>query len=578
MIAYAAVSDPVKGTPILRYHFLVLAALVAAPIFQSAAYADDAAGAYLAARQAAINGDISASAQYHPEALGNDPENTILRLRAQSAYVGLGDFDMAAAIAQPHDPKGDNQSLTTLIRHVVFARAGDWRAILDELDAGASVNPLVDGLTKGWALIGTGNMTGGIEQFDTLAADKGLSAFAQWHKALALGSIGDFDGAQGVFVDGAQNGLTYTVRRAIAHAQIMAQIDQTDAARNMIETVFGGSVDEVAAALLRTMAAGEPVAYDFAKTPAAGLAEVYFDIAQAIESDENYKVTLRFARAAQALNPSHDDAVLIAAKALNDLQQYTLATQAYRAIEPTSPRYLVAELGRSDALYSAGKSDAAIEVLEALQRSHSNNPSVYAALGDIMRRTDQPEAARDAYTTALELYEPTNPTRWFIIYARGIAHHKLGNWPAAEENFRAALELYPNNPDILNYLGYSMVEEGVNLDEALTMIETAVAIKPESGAIVDSLGWVLFKLGDYDQAVGHLETAVTLMPSDPVINDHLGDAYWVTGRKYEAHFQWQRALSYDPTEADIERITRKLSIGLDAVLAAEGAEPIEVAR
>ena len=159
----------------------------------------------------------------------------------------------------------------------------------------------------------------------------------------------------------------------------------------------------------------------------------------------------------------------------------------------------------------------------------------------------------------------------------------LEEWKQAEADFRAALELNPDQPQVLNYLGYSMVEKQVKLDEALNMIERAVAARPDSGYIVDSLGWVLFRLGRYDEAVSHMEKAVELMPVDPVVNDHLGDVYWAVGRSREAEFQWKRALSFvDPddenAEADPDRIRRKLDVGLDQVLAEEGAAPLKFAN
>ena len=147
---------------------------------------------------------------------------------------------------------------------------------------------------------------------------------------------------------------------------------------------------------------------------------------------------------------------------------------------------------------------------------------------------------------------------------------------------RRALRLSPDQPSVLNYLGYTMVERQENLDEALDMIETAAAAQPDSGHIIDSLGWVLYRLGRYDEAVEPMERASQLMAVDPVVNDHLGDVYWAVGRKLEAEFQWKRALSFvDPedadSEADPDRIRRKLEVGLDAVLAEEGAEPLAVA-
>lgn len=222
-----------------------------------------------------------------------------------------------------------------------------------------------------------------------------------------------------------------------------------------------------------------------------------------------------------------------------------------------------------------------IEVLERLAEDQPTLAPVYSALGDLLRQQEQYEEATAAYDKALEYSDEGAAARWFLYYARGISHERLKLWDKAEADFRSALEINPDQPQVLNYLGYSLVERRVNLDEALGMIERAVEARPDSGYIVDSLGWVLYRLGRYDEAVGHMETAVELMPVDPVVNDHLGDVYWAVGRYREAEFQWKRALSFiDPEdtdgEADPERIRRKLEVGLDEVLSEEGADPLKV--
>jgi Flp pilus assembly protein TadD len=186
--------------------------------------------------------------------------------------------------------------------------------------------------------------------------------------------------------------------------------------------------------------------------------------------------------------------------------------------------------------------------------------------------------ANAAYTAALDLMRDDDPAEWFVHYVRGITYERMDQWDAAEADFRASLALNPGQPSVLNYLGYSLVEHRIKLDEALAMIQQAARAEPDSGAIIDSLGWVLYRLGRYQEAVGHMERAAALEPVDPIINDHLGDVLWAVGREIEARFQWQRALSFEPDETEATRIRRKLEIGLDAVLAEEGADPLQVAR
>jgi Flp pilus assembly protein TadD len=308
------------------------------------------------------------------------------------------------------------------------------------------------------------------------------------------------------------------------------------------------------------------------------LAEVYFAVASALEGEAGPDYTLLYSRIAKYLRPDHVDATLLSADLLDVMGRYDLAEATYREVPETDPSYHAAELGRADALRSAGKEDAAIEVLQSLSKTHSELPVVHLTLGDFYRADERYAEAVKAYDKAISLYENPQDARWFAYYTRGIAYERLGEWDNAEADFRKALELSPGQPQVLNYLGYSLVEMGTKLDEALGMIEQAVATSPNSGHIVDSLGWVLFQLGRYEEAAAQLERAAELMPVDPIVNDHLGDGYWAVGRKIEARFQWHRALSFDPEEEDAERIRRKLEVGLDQVLADEGADPIKVAN
>lgn len=312
-----------------------------------------------------------------------------------------------------------------------------------------------------------------------------------------------------------------------------------------------------------------------------GFAEVFFSVAAALRSEAGPDFTILYAQMARVLRPDHVDALLLTADLFEELEQYSSAIAVLKEVPATDPAYHAAELGRAGALRASGRSEAAIEVLEQLSRSHGELATVQSALGDALRREDRFDEAVDAYDRAIALSEASGGNRWFLHYARAISYERQGLWEQAEEDFRAALELNPGQPQVLNYLGYSLVEKRINLDEALEMIEQAVSASPDSGYIIDSLGWALYRLGRFDEAVPHMERAVELMAVDPVVNDHLGDVYWAVGRYREAEFQWSRALSFiDVSESgedvDPDRIRRKLEVGLDAVLEEEGAEPLTV--
>ncbi|MCO4847429.1 MAG: tetratricopeptide repeat protein [Yoonia sp.] len=541
------------------------------------AIAEPKAGAYLAARQAAFANDFKAGARYFTQTLIGDPTNPYLLENALVSYVALGDFERAKPIATIMTQSGIKSQMAHIVLSVDAAAQDNWDHVFSQLESGLEIGPLVDGLTQSWGYVGKGQMSAALESFDALTETAGLAAYSLYNKALALSYVGDFESADAIFAGSPANGMRYNRRSAIVHAQIMSQLGRNADALALIDGVFGPQTDPTLAKMRAVLVTDAVLPFTFVHNARDGLSEVYLIVAQALLRDGNDDYTLRYARAAVALNAANTDAVLLTANLLENLGQYDLATATYSTVVPSDPAHQSAELGRSEALRKAGRTGAAIEALQALARAYPDMPRVHATAGDAYRESSDFKAAKTSYTKALALYDDADPLRWFIHYTRGITYHTLNDWPAAEADFRAALVLRPDQPQVLNYLGYSMVERGINMEEALGMIESAVAAEPQNGAIVDSLGWVLFQRGEFDTAVGHLENAAALMPIDPIINDHLGDAYWAVGRLIEAEFQWNRALSFDPLETDATRIRRKLEIGLDAVLVEEGTAPLEVA-
>ncbi|MEX0348795.1 MAG: tetratricopeptide repeat protein [Paracoccaceae bacterium] len=545
--------------------------------------ADSGAGAYLAGRQAVYKSDFEVAARYYSRALSEDVGNPALMERFVQSKLALGDVDGALQVAQQIEEAGLRSQAAHMAAVAGLIAAEDYEALLERAPEKLGVGPLVDGLLAGWAHLGTGAASKALEQFDEVAAQDGLQGFALYHKALALASVGDFEGAEALFA--ADNGQLTTVSRraAIARAEILSQLDRNEDALAMMKDVFGTRSDPGLDYVTERLEAGERLPFSMARDVKEGMAEVFFTIGAALNGEAADNYSLIYIRTANYLRPDHIDALLLSADLLEDLGQLDLAVELYKKVPAGSPDHHAAELGRAEALRRSAKPDAAIEVLEQLSVDYPDQPMVFSSLGDLLRQEEKYEAAVSAYDRSLELTADDDPGLWFVLYARGISHERLDHWDEAEADFRKALDLNPDQPQVLNYLGYSLVEKQIKLDEALEMIERAVAARPDSGYIVDSLGWVLFRLGRYDEAVGHMETAVELMPIDPVVNDHLGDVYWAVGRTREAEFQWKRALSFiDPTdtdgEADPERIRRKIELGLDAVLSEEGAEPLKVAH
>lgn len=555
---------------------LTLALAPAGPVL-----ADGVAGPYLAGRVASINSDYNAAADYFSRSLLADPSNTSIMESAMLAEVGSGAFDKARVLAQGLDQVGVKSGLADLVTLVGLAKDGKFGDALAQLDKGRSAGPLVDGLFRAWAQIGAGQMSEATKAFDAVAQQKGLGPFALYHKALALALVGDFEGADAILSGKAAGPLRATRRSLIAQAEILSQLERDKDALDLLDKTIGPAPNDLVITDLRKrLAAGETVPFSLIRSPADGLAEVFLAVGSVLgESsgndgqDRSSRVdVLMFARSAVYLRPDLSEAMLMLAANLEAQGQHELAISAYNQIDPAGPDHIAAELGRADALVAEGQLDAATAVLQDLAKAEPTRADVWAALGDIERRNQRFAEGVQAYSKALDLIGAPTKNQWVLLYARGICLERLKQWDKAEPDFRKALSLSPDQPAVLNYLGYSFLEKQTNLDEAVAMIEKAAKAQPDDGAIADSLGWALYRTGKFPEAETQMEKAIALMPNDPVVNDHLGDVYWMVGRKLEAEFQWKRALSFKPdSEEDAKRIRRKIEVGLDAVLKEEGA-------
>ena len=541
--------------------------------------AEPDAGAYLAGRSAQLADDFSAAERYLSEALTRDGDNAQLMEALVGAQMTLMEFDRAATVADRLVETGSNSQIAALALLAEHARNEDWQGLIDALDEGLSVGPLFDDLARGWSLVGLDRQEEALAAFDSVTEQQGVEAFGIYHKALALASLERFEEAAELLEQNEDIRLT---RRGLkAEAQILSQIGRAEDARALLQEETGANLDVTLADTFNTLADGDPVEFTVAPDAKAGMAEVAFDIANTVVGETAPSYTVLYSRVAELLRPDHIEATLLSALLFEQMEQYGLAISTYGNVPAEDPAFVTAELGRAEALRAEGQLEQGVDVMEALAEDYADQALVHITLGDALREDGRYEDARAAYDRAVSMFDSEQPGQWIVYFARGITAERLDDWDATKENFEMALELNPDQPQVLNYLGYSMLERGDDLETALGMIERAVAAAPQSGAIVDSLGWGLYRAGRYEEAVEHMERAVELMPVDPVVNDHLGDVLWAVGRELEARFQWQRALSFvdDTTEdVDPERIRRKIEVGLDQVLEEDGEPPLKMAN
>jgi len=296
----------------------------------------------------------------------------------------------------------------------------------------------------------------------------------------------------------------------------------------------------------------------------AGAAEALYGLGASLGRRGGEDLGLVYLQLALYLEPHHPLSLLSLADLYESLKKPELAVKAYERVPENSPLHRNAAIQMAANLDKLDRGEEAQKQLEGLIAQDPNDLEAIMGLGDVLRGHKKYAECADVYSKGIATLKQLTKANWTMFYFRGICYERAHQWPKAEADLKKALELLPDQPNVLNYLGYSWIDQGKNLDQGAAMIKRAVQQRPDDGYIVDSLGWAYYKLGNYDEAVQQLERAVDLKPEDPTINDHLGDAYWRIGRKLEAHFQWAHARDLKPERDELPKILAKLKSGLPA--------------
>jgi tetratricopeptide (TPR) repeat protein len=529
-------------------------------------------GAYLAGRYAQENGNYGAAALWYEQALHADPQSPEVISRTFLMEANDGHFDRAVPLADKALTLDASDAVANLVLLIDRAKAGDKAGALARAEAlpDDGLHRYVGPLARAWTRMDVGNLPGaeaalhGLDKFDGFAP---LEYFQ-------LGLIYDFAGNPATAEEYYKKTLEATGQLNWRLADAMANFYQRHGRSDEASAIYDRFVTEnPGSELAETVQANK-----LTGTPAPligsavdGLAEALFDLASVVNRPETIDSALIYDRCALDLRPNLTVAKLLLADILTDQERYEQSLAIVTQI-PASSRYSwSAQLRAAANLEALDRIDQATAQLQAMAAKEPKWASAEIQLGDLLRGQKRFAAAADAYNEAIKRLKAEGmPPRWALYYSRGIAYERSNQWSVAEADLEHALELKPDQPLVLNYLGYSWIDRGEKLHRGLKMIEKAVELRPDDGYIVDSLGWAHYRLGDYTSAVEYLEKAVELVPEDPTINDHLGDAYWKSGRMTEARYQWRRALQFKPEKEDIKPIEAKLDGGLPATTRAGG--------
>lgn len=530
------------------------------------------AGAYLASRYAQSKNDWTKATPLLDALLIKDPDNKELLRQSMIMAEGSGDHDLAVKRAQQLVKQNPDDGLAHLIiaTHAISTKDYDTAIkTLSTLPKGDMAN-FVMPLLKGWAMAGKGQFSPEMFKGTTIHAYHGgvIAHYLKKDNAIVFGF------AETIL---APSGLTSEEVERAADLMVISG-HQKDAVNvyKALRSQKGGSEElalKISAAEKNTdMAALIPALG--VKTPAEGAATAILDLARILYQENSDASARVFAQMALDLDPNKVETHILIASSYARSNQINQALAEYNKIPDARPEYLATRHEAAELLAEYGKMDEAIAMLNKAYDTH-HEPDSLIRIGDLYRSKEDFSKALEIYNQVSEkLPSPMPQQYWYLLYARGMTEERLGQWNKAEADLKKALEYQPDHPYIMNYLGYAWIDQGIHMDEAMKLLESASSLRPNDGYITDSLGWAHFKMKQFTDAVPLLEQAVGMLPYDPEINSHLGDAYWQVGRKAEARFQWERARNYSKDSELTAKLSTKLT---DGMVTEEQAKPVSAA-
>jgi tetratricopeptide (TPR) repeat protein len=519
-------------------------------------------GNYLSALIASADRDTLAAEVYYREALRADPRNPDLLERAFAAALSNGDEPIADSLGERLLLRDSNNNLARLALAVHDIERGQFATARGHL-AGGDTTRLRDvtaALLTAWCYAGQSDLHRALDALDRIH-DRSVLAFRDYHAGLIAGLLGNSAEAERR-LKSAYDDDKNSLRFADAYARVLAAEGDLVGATKVYED-FSAVIPHhplIQRALedLKTNQPLDPLVHNAKE----GVAEALYGLGSAGSRQGDELPALVYLRLSLYLRPSSDLTAVTLASLFEQLRQGDQVIAAYQLVPTASPLKMGADIQIALELEGLGKTDEATRRLTEIVAARPHDVEALSALAELQRSTKKYVDAAATYDQAIAAVGIPQRDNWTLFYFRGICYERSKQWPKAEADFKEALELNPDQPLVLNYLGYSWVDQGLNLEEAFKMLRRAVELRPNDGYIVDSLGWAHFKLGQYDKATETLEKAINLKPADPILNDHLGDAYWRVNRRVEAHFQWNHARDMGPDPEDLPAILKKIELGL----------------
>ena len=546
------------------------------------------AGSYLAGLTADADNDREDAVRFYNQALALSSDNLPVKQALFLTLLSNGDYAKALPLAVELKDQPDIDRLARLLLGVEALKEGKFADVktLLKITQPSDLDRLISSLIEAWAEQGAGKTKEALASLAALTGPDWFAPFKQAHAAFIADAAGQKEDAAKAYDVALKNETSMQsapdayLRMIEAYAIFLARDGKNARAFEVLQK--GQQIapnrpmyETVRLAVLNGTAPNALIA-----DAKQGAAEVLFTLGMAINRQGAEPFVERYLKMAADLAPNEDLIRYELGRLSERLGRNADAVNNFASIKKDAPLYRLAHLQQALNLTDLERNPEAITQLRSIITEDPIDVRAYLALGGIHSRAKDYRSAATLFDEAVVAVPSTNPEAWNLHYQRGISHERLDEWDIAEPAFRKALELKPNDADVLNYLGYSLIDKGLKLDEAVKMVEKAVELEPDSGFIIDSLGWAYFRLGRIADATVELERAIAIIPGDATINDHLGDAYWAAGRKTEARFQWNHALKGLPEQSERLKIQNKIGVALTEAALTRKAhlEAFEMAR
>jgi tetratricopeptide (TPR) repeat protein len=532
-------------------------------------------GNYLAGRFARTAQDTKDAAEFYGRALERDPSNEVLLEQAFQMETMSGNWPKAVPLAEKLASTRESHRMSQFLLGVTAFKSAAYPKAEDHFKAAAEnpIGELTSAIALGWTRLAAGDADGALKAVDLPKQPDWAQFYLRYHRALMADIAGRKAIANATYEKMFRQD-SRTLRTALAYAQHAAHYGDFKLAKQIMREQLSktqGDPHPLAKEMLERINKRDKTELLIA-TPSEGLAELFYGLGEALTGEGGVSLGTIYLQLALDVKPDHAFALAALANAQEAAKRYEDAIATYDKIPQGTPLQSAIDIRKAFNLNSLDRVDEAKAILERIAAKDPKDVRPLEALGNILRARKEYAEAIKYFTRALAALGKHDPRYWGYYYARGTSYERLKNWPAAEADLKKALALAPDQPLVLNYLGYSWIDQGKNLKEGMRLIEKAVQLKPDDGYIVDSLGWAHYKQNNFKEAVRFLERAVEIKPEDPTLNDHLGDAFWKVGREREARFQWSQALSLNPEPEDVDKIKAKIERGLDTKAQAKAVD------